>query len=129
MGLSVLDSHWSFHGKGVVRTSNASVILGSGSEGIASETEGDQLSLDQMLCNLRTRMCCTAGTAKHMGGMMCLHVFMHHMQTRTGYLMCFLHLGGKARGILLMHLSVSTSYVEQRPAPLRPPASPSPLLP
>ncbi len=72
--------------------SNASVILGSGSEGIASETEGDQLSRDQMLCNLRMHMCCTAGAAKHMGEMICLHVFMHHMQTRAGYLMCFLHL-------------------------------------
>lgn len=47
--------------------SNASVILGSGSEGIASETEGDQRSLDQMLCNPRTHMCCSTGTAKHMG--------------------------------------------------------------
>ena len=35
---------------------------------------------------------------------------------------------GKGQSILLMHLSVSTSYVEQRPAPLRSPASPSPLL-
>ena len=42
-------------------------------------------------------MCCTAGTAKHMGELMCLHVFMHHTQTRTGYLMCFSAPWGKAR--------------------------------
>lgn len=63
---------------------------GLGSEGIASETDGDQRSGDQM-CNPQTHMCCATGT-KHMGEMMCLHVFMHHTQTHTGYLVCFLHL-------------------------------------
>lgn len=37
------------------------------------------------------------------------------------------HLRQRPRGIWLMHLRASTSYVEQRPAPQRPPASPCPL--
>lgn len=36
--------------------SNASVIPGSVSEGIVSETKGDELSIDQMLCNPRTHV-------------------------------------------------------------------------
>lgn len=71
-------------------------------------------------------MCCTTGTANHMGEMMCLHVF---MQTHTlGTWRVFHTLGKGRRHSVDASLSVPTFYVEQRPAPLGPPASPSPLL-
>lgn len=123
---SLLDFPWKRSGQ----ESDVLVILGSGSEGITSDTAGDQLAGRIRRCVTSKRTCVAPQARPNIWEkMMCLHVFMQQTQTCTGYLMCFLLFGEKGRGILLMYLSVSTSYMEQRPAPLRPPASPSPLLP
>lgn len=77
----------------------------------------------------RGHTCCTTGIIKLVGQSLCRDVLIHQMSAHTFrvYLMCFPALWTKARGISLMHLCASTSYVEQRPTPQRPPASPSPL--
>lgn len=73
-------------------------------------------------------MCCTTGTSKHMGESMCLCV--HASYADACWIPdVFSAPQGQVRGILLIHPSVSTSYVQQRPGPPRPTASPSPLLP
>lgn len=85
------------------------MILGSGSAGITSETAGDQLGLAVRIrcCVTCGHMCCTTGTAKHMGEIdvsTCVHAANADLYRIPDV---FSALWGKGRGILLMHLSLS----------------------